>query len=381
MNATSDIDVRGSKPAARDAEMDNLVLGEDWERPESEVSADVKERRSKRSFISINRSPLARKIITFNLLAMLMLVAGVLWLNPVRENIVLQRESTLVAEAHLVANVLEAAIAGDADAGAGLDAGALGSMLGALRLQPGIEVYVFDADGALLEATGGVDRPQLDGMPAPEREESTVLSDSLNRAWDALSGLFNAQDSGVSEADIQEALRAMAAGAAQGETQVSSQVYRDGGTIFSVATPVMRGDVAVGVVALTSAAGEIDQLVLAERERVLQMFVIAILVSIGLSLVLASTIANPLSDLAAAAEIGRDKNSKRRSPARIRIPDLSGRPDEIGRLSAALRGMVGALYERIDANEQFAADVAHEIKNPLASLRSAIGTLRAEIWE
>ena len=376
MNATSDIDVRGSKPAARDAEMDNLVLGEDWERPESEVSADVKERRSKRSFLSINRSPLARKIITFNLLAMLMLVAGVLWLNPVRENIVLQRESTLVAEAHLVANVLEAAIAGDADAGAGLDAGALGSMLGALRLQPGIEVYVFDADGALLEATGGVDRPQLDGMPAPEREESTVLSDSLNRAWDALSGLFNAQDSGVSEADIQEALRAMAAGAAQGETQVSSQVYRDGGTIFSVATPVMRGDVAVGVVALTSAAGEIDQLVLAERERVLQMFVIAILVSIGLSLVLASTIANPLSDLAAAAEIGRDKNSKRRSPARIRIPDLSGRPDEIGRLSAALRGMVGALYERIDANEQFAADVAHEIKNPLASLRSAIGTLR-----
>src|SRR5690606_7370925 len=58
------------------------------------------------------------------------------------------------------------------------------------------------------------------------------------------------------------------------------------------------------------------------------------------------------------------------------IPDLSARPDEIGRLSKALRGMVAALYDRIDANEQFAADVAHEIKNPLASLRSAIGTLR-----
>jgi two-component system, OmpR family, sensor histidine kinase ChvG len=60
----------------------------------------------------------------------------------------------------------------------------------------------------------------------------------------------------------------------------------------------------------------------------------------------------------------------------VRIPDLAGRPDEIGRLSVAMRGMVSALYDRIDANEQFAADVAHEIKNPLASLRSAVGTLR-----
>jgi len=64
------------------------------------------------------------------------------------------------------------------------------------------------------------------------------------------------------------------------------------------------------------------------------------------------------------------------SPGRVRIPDLTGRPDGIGRLSGALRGMVSALYDRIDANEQFAADVAHEIKNPLASLRSAVVTLR-----
>ena len=64
------------------------------------------------------------------------------------------------------------------------------------------------------------------------------------------------------------------------------------------------------------------------------------------------------------------------NPGRIRIPDLTARPDEIGRLSGALRGMIAALYNRIDGNEQFAADVAHEIKNPLASLRSAVGTLR-----
>ena len=99
-------------------------------------------------------------------------------------------------------------------------------------------------------------------------------------------------------------------------------------------------------------------------------------ISIVLSLVLASTIANPLSDLADAAELGRDKNARKLSPTRVRIPDLTGRPDEIGRLSAALRGMVGALYDRIESNEQFAADVSHEIKNPLASLRSAVSTLQ-----
>ena len=83
-------------------------------------------------------------------------------------------------------------------------------------------------------------------------------------------------------------------------------------------------------------------------------------------------------ELCAGAQGWEGGGAGRRAPAtgRVRIPDLTGRPDEIGRLSSAMRGMVSALYDRIDANEQFAADVAHEIKNPLASLRSAVGTLR-----
>jgi len=136
------------------------------------------------------------------------------------------------------------------------------------------------------------------------------------------------------------------------------------------------GETPVGAVVLVDTSGDVARISAAERERVLQMFLIATLISIGLSLVLASTISNPLADLAAAAEIGRERNRRRSGGGRIRIPDLTARPDEIGRLSGALRGMVGALYSRIETNEQFAADVAHEIKNPLASLRSAVGTMR-----
>jgi two-component system sensor histidine kinase ChvG len=168
----------------------------------------------------------------------------------------------------------------------------------------------------------------------------------------------------------------LVADAVAGATLVDSGTTANGQTVFTVVTPILQNGTAVGAVALTSAAGELDRLVRHEREQVLQMFVIGILVSIGLSLLLASTIANPLADLAAAAELGRDKNARKMSPNKIRIPDLTARPDEIGRLSGALRGMVSALYERIEGNEQFAVDVVHEIKNPLASLRSAVGTMR-----
>jgi two-component system sensor histidine kinase ChvG len=159
-------------------------------------------------------------------------------------------------------------------------------------------------------------------------------------------------------------------------TRIERSEGPGGETIFTALSPIEVEDGVAGTIALVSYAPEIDAAVRLERENVLQMFVIATLVSIGLSLVLASTISNPISNLADAAEVGRDRNRRNVSSGRIRIPDLTARPDEIGRLSGALRGMVAALYDRIDANEQFAADVAHEIKNPLASLRSAVGTLR-----
>ncbi len=366
-----------SKGARRKRSRTDIVLGEDWVAPESVLDADLNAGRQKRGMISLNRSPLARKIITFNLLAMIVMVAGVLYLNPFRQSLVLQRESAIVSEAELIADVFEARMPKVAPVnlmvGDGID---VADTLSGIELPEGSTLYVFDMTGQLIISSRDVqtaERESAEGLGIDHR--STLITDLLNSVWEGLSALTSHDDLPVMQGDPQSNIAELVGRVAPQTTQMVTSRTPSGDTVFSVATGLYQGDRMVGTIALTSAAGEIEQLVRVEREQVLQMFVIAIIVSIGLSLVLASTIANPLSDLAAAAEIGRDKNARKMSPTRVRIPDLTARPDEIGRLSGAMRGMVAALYDRIDANEQFAADVAHEIKNPLASLRSAVASL------
>ena len=347
------------------AKQGEVLLGEDWVSPAAIADPGLRQGRRRRGFFSLNRSPLARKIIVFNLMALVILVAGVLFMNPFRDSLVLQREQGLITEAQLIANAVQSA--------AQLTAGQLPRNIDQLGIGPGVEVFLFDPAGALVAQGVGQAR-DVGGMP--ERERSTIITDFLNVIWESVSGLIrsdHAKNTAVSSETLARDLFSQALG---GETAVNTGRGVEGGVLFSVATPILLAGQVIGTVVLTSAEGEIDRLVRYEREQVLQMFVIALLVSIGLSLVLASTIANPLSDLAAAAELGRDRDARKMSPGRIRIPDLTARPDEIGRLSVAMRGMVTALYDRIDANEQFAADVSHEIKNPLASLQSAVGTLR-----
>jgi two-component system sensor histidine kinase ChvG len=356
----------------------DIVLGEDWDRPAGTVESELRAARQRRSLIALNRSPLARKIIMFNLLAMVVLVAGVMYLNPFRDSLVAQRERALAIEAQLIADIFEASLPRSAPAdlltGDGIDPEAVLSRIG---LVDGLDVFVFDPSGTLVAST--LDTPSAPPRPvrglAPGDDEQLLITNFLNGVWGFLSNLVGADPEAATAPPPDRLARALVAPAQEGVTLVR---HGPGGTdaAFVAATPIEGPAGPIGVLVVATAAGEIDQLVRVEREELLQMFVVALLVSIGLSLVLASTIANPLSDLAAAAELGRDKNARKMSPTRVRIPDLTGRPDEIGRLSGALRGMVSALYDRIDANEQFAADVSHEIKNPLASLRSAVGTMR-----
>jgi len=351
----------------------DVVLGDDWVAPDNTGSDELRARRERRGLFSLRGSPLTRKIITFNLIALNVLVAGILYLNSSRDSLAVQRAASLVAEAELIADVIEAKLPEgqpvNLATGTGVD---VPEALAAIDLRGGIDVFVFDPSEVLVaQSQNGLGA----GSDAADGNSPTLLTDGLSWVWNRISGAFGIGSGGEAVA-LEEKFMPLIASTLENGTRTDNTLDGDGGTLLTVLTPIMQGDTAVGVVAIASAAGEIDNLVRSERERVLQMFVIATVVSIGLSLVLASTIANPLADLAAAAELSRDKNSRKVNPGRIRIPDLTARPDEIGRLSGALRGMVSALYNRIDGNEQFAADVAHEIKNPLASLRSAVGTLR-----
>ena len=340
-----------------------------WEAPEiTEAPATAVAGPRPRRHLIFSNSPLARRIVTINLLGLVILVIGVFYVNPVRESLAAQRLLALRTEAELIADILAIRL-GEA-IGTAESRQAMAATFERLNLPRGSEVFVFALDGTLLASATVPPDPPAD---APR---SSLITDLLNRLWVGATRLFATVPPDFRDVDAAGLAARLAPTAAAGVVATASGSDVAGNAVLSVAVPVSRDGTVHGVVAVASAAGEIDRLVRAQREQVLRMFVVAILVSIGLSLVLASTIANPLADLARAAENGRSPEARRMPPARVRIPDLTERPDEIGRLSGALRGMVAALYDRIDANEQFAADVAHEIKNPLASLRSAVGTMR-----
>jgi two-component system, OmpR family, sensor histidine kinase ChvG len=148
------------------------------------------------------------------------------------------------------------------------------------------------------------------------------------------------------------------------------RVNNRGETIVSVAVPIQRFRTVQGALLLSTQEGDIDAIIASERFALLQVFLVAAVVMIVLSLFLAGAIAGPVRRLAEAAERVRWGTKSRQE-----IPDFTTRSDEIGHLSGALRDMTKALYNRIDAIESFAADVAHELKNPLTSLRSAVETL------
>jgi len=335
-----------------------------------DVGEEIERRRRRRGLFWLSNSSLARKIVFFNLSALAVLAVGLLYINASRSNLDQYFVNSLASEAELVSNLIETQLPVGAPvnlgAGDGVD---LDQLMSRLRLDLGAELYVFDTEQTQVIRLVGTKETSLQLQQSP-----TPVTDIVVGFWSRLNALFRGAKE-VAPLDLDAMVLVAVPDALKGETQVIAEHFHMNGYVSAVA-PIMQNDRAVGVVGLLKTGDAINQIIAQDRERMLQMFLVATLISIGLSLVLASIIASPIADLAAAAEVGGSQNRKRKTGARIRIPDYSGRPDEIGRLSKALRGMVSALYHRIATNEQFAADVAHEIKNPLASLRSAVGTMR-----
>lgn len=226
-----------------------------------------------------------------------------------------------------------------------------------------IEDVVLRRDRIVMEPLAPIDE---DGTEGFVRRTS---NDIKRRIVDVASGGFRKEAARRTvEAEINEALASSPFADERGSASV--RLNENGELVASVSVPIRKVQAIYGVV--TAEIGGIDALVAETRRSILPFFGLAATAAILSSLLLTAAIAQPIRQLALAADKVREGLAV---AGRARIPDLTHRRDEIGELSGSMRAMTQAIYARIDAIESFAADVAHELKNPLTSIRSATETL------
>jgi two-component system sensor histidine kinase ChvG len=337
--------------------------------PPATLTAAIERRRHRRL------SPLTARILAVNVLALALLGLGLLYLGQYETSLIDTELLALKTQGEIFAAALgEGAVIDSVGEGEQLIPELGRQMMRRLVEPTRTRARLFDigghlvADSRVLRGPGGV--VQVNELPPPSgRNALDVLGDAVydwivgrlpSRAdWPLYREVAN-----PTAADYHEVERALA-----GDTGQAVRRERSGGLQLSVAVPVQRYKQVLGAVLLSVGSSELEQAVRAVRLDILKVFGVALTVTVLLSLYLASTIARPVRRLAAAAERVRRGHGRQ-----IAIPDFSRRGDEIGDLSSAFRDMTQALWQRMDAIERFAADVAHEIKNPLTSLRSAVET-------
>lgn len=308
-------------------------------------------------------SALTRLIFLANLGGLLVLVLGSLVLNEMRQGLIEARIASLRGEGELIANVL-ARVATVGDPEPALVREVAREELSQLYLPDYARVRLYATDGTLIGDSWRLsDRVLVSELPPLDQFMLRLrLEEALERAFDQLRG-----EPGESF-EVETAEEELAAAIATGGPVVAQRLNEDGEEVISVSIPVQRVQRVVGVLMLESS--DVDSIVRAERRALVPFIAAALAVTLISSVLLTLFIARPLQRLAYAAD-----QVRRAGPQRAAIPDMSARQDDIGDLSRALREMMEALYARIDAIERFAADVSHEIKNPLTSIRSAAETL------
>ena len=212
--------------------------------------------------------------------------------------------------------------------------------------------------------------------PMMSHEDSSPMEEGSVSLWENLSRIFG-NTKPVSEAENLESFsRLLIARLRQNDTTPYQTVLRSGDTVYGVARELRKNGEPVGFMVIQTPQKLVSELSGVRGKALFAFFFLALGVALMFAAVLARAITNPLNDLARAAEIGTAADLAPADAHKALIPNLAGRTDVIGRLSSAMADMTSALYERIATNESFAADVAHEIKNPLASMQSAVETLR-----
>lgn len=325
------------------------------------------------------RSPILRRVLLVNLVVVAIPVLGLLYLKQYRESLIQAELEAMATQGRVFALTLGAyAVLTDETGRERLVPELTRSQIRLLLTQTGLRGRLYGP----LEEDGGellVDSYQLagpNGVIVVTELDPPADPDLLERALAFIEGLFQwlpgtedlppyQEGATQTAADYPEVMTALL-----GSTEGTAWRGPNGELILSQAVPVQRYRQVLGGLLLTKDGSAIEQAVAQRRTDVLLVFGVALSVTVLLSLYLAGTIARPIRALARAADQVKSGKGKK-----IPLPDYSRRRDEIGELGRALTAMTDALWARLEAIEGFAADVAHEIKNPLTSLKSAVETL------
>ncbi|MBO0346495.1 sensor histidine kinase [Roseibium sp. CAU 1637] len=343
-------------------------------------------------------SSLTKRIVAINLVGLVALLSGILYLNQFRAGLIDARVQSLLTQGEIIAGAIAASAtldtgaitvdperllqlqAGESISPSSEDLDSLDFPINPERVGPVLRrlisptktrARIYDPYGILildsrhLYSSAQILRYNLPPQTVEEESMFRQLWQSI-KLWLRRGDLPVYQEVGSGDGRAYPEVATALNGAPASVVRVSSR----GELIVSVAVPIQRFRAVLGSLLLSTQGGDIDAIVQAERIAILRVFLVAATVTILLSILLAGTIAGPVRRLAAAAE-----RVRMGSTSRDEIPEFADRQDEIGHLAQAFRDMTHALYNKIEAIEQFAADVAHELKNPLTSLRSAVETL------
>lgn len=314
--------------------------------------------RPRRMRLPLTGSRLGRLIIGLNLLGLAVIIVGALVLNEFRQGLIDARVDSLRTQSDLISYVLvEGATVGEPEPALNVEKAV--ELLQLLDIPRSERARLYDGQGRILADTDVIaDKVMVRPLP-PARGRGF---NPLQYFWPA-GRREAAREAAAHRAEVAEVAAALSGHAVQQVREAET-----GGRLVSVSVPIQRVKAVLGV--LTIEVGDVDKIVAAQREALIPFILIAVAVTLVSSVLLNNLVARPVMRLAQAADSIRLKRARILS-----LPDIAERDDEIGDLSRALEAMTSTLSDRMDATERFAADVSHEIKNPLTSIRSAVETL------